>query len=125
LPYKARLLSDEDENRFWGGVSRELADLVAAARTGQRKEWIARHFLAGYPRDVPDEGLISDFLIGYAIRFMRSMYQCTQCGRLLLEERTDANRFRFFVPESVDSTPYRQHTDQMQPNILNAREEAK
>ena len=111
LAFKARLLADEDEECFWDGLSRALASLVAAIRDGGREEWIADHFGPEYPRDVDDAGLISDFMSSHAARLLRCAYQCEHCGRLLLEELKDANRFRFFVP-----------ADERKANILRSRD---
>lgn len=101
LSFKAALLADEDAERFWGGISRGLAELLAAMREGRRDEWLSANFLPDYPRDVPDEGLFSDFLGRYEIGMMRTVYQCERCGRLLVESHGRTEQFESFVPEGT------------------------
>lgn len=100
LPYKASLLADQDEEAFWGSLSSGLAGLMAATRSGGREEW-QRHHLNAAPLDLDDESLISDFATSVSLRYMRTVYQCEQCGRLLLEDPANEGRVVSFAPEDA------------------------
>ena len=92
LPNYIQLSYQEDQAGY-------LAGMVAAVRSGEREKWIAQNFLEGYPRNVDDEALISDFVGRYVSQLMRLAYQCQHCGRLLLEDLDNEAHFRFFQPE--------------------------
>jgi hypothetical protein len=104
LPYFAVLLRDQDKDRFYDTVARELARFAAAVKADQRETWIAEHFLAGYPRDLSDEDVISDFLWGPA-DLMSGVYECERCGRLWVQRQPGAEERIAYTPE--DGRPHR------------------
>jgi hypothetical protein len=104
LPNKAAVLRNQDTDWFYDTVARELARFAAAVRADQRETWIAEHFLAGYPRDLSDEDVISDFLCGPA-DLMSGVYECERCGRLWVQRQPGADEWIAYTPE--DARPHR------------------
>lgn len=102
LPYKAEVRRDQDAEWFWETTCNELALLVDAARTGERERWIAKHFLPGYPLDVPDDGLISDFLSMLDNKIMSQVYECEVCGRLWVQKQPGVNAYYSYAPDTDD-----------------------
>jgi hypothetical protein len=82
LPYKGDILRDQDNEEFFSVVSDELALFAAAVAANKRQEWINRHFLQGYPQDVSDDGVISDFINMLDVKLFSGIYECEKCGRL-------------------------------------------
>lgn len=112
LPYKARLLRDQDDMQFGDAIIVELARFAAAKAAGRREEWISQHFLPIYPRNLPDESVISDYLAGVVLQFTSFVYECERCGRLSLERQPGVNEYVAYVPDDDrphpdDGHPYR------------------
>lgn len=99
IPYKGNLLKDEDSERFWDAAAAGLAALVGAVKSGRREGWIDQHFLSGYPRNLNDEAVISDFLSGLWMKYSVTVYECESCGRIKVQEGTTSNQFRSYAPE--------------------------
>ena len=97
LPFKARFLPDQNDIPFMETITKDLAELVDLASKGRREEWIAKHFLKGYPLDIPDVSVISDYLSGQISAHFGLAYQCDECGRLLIYRDTKSHA-RVFVP---------------------------
>ena len=89
LRYKCDILPDDG---YWDNIHQPIVEgvlaFVAAAKAGNRNEWIAQHFDDGYPRDLDDESVISDF-IGARISRAPTAYQCTECGMILIPSTTN------------------------------------
>jgi hypothetical protein len=99
LPYKGQILKDEDEESFWSTISKELAALIESIASGKRQEWIDRHFSSGYPKDLDNKAIISDYLTSMQIRYQVTIYECESCGRLWIEEGTQRNLFISYSPD--------------------------
>lgn len=98
--YKGRVRKDQDADFFYERVTRKLALLVSATNAEQREDWISRNFLPGYPRDVDDEGMISDLLSGFEERFLVNLYECENCGRLWLQQEPRSTKYVSYSSES-------------------------
>jgi hypothetical protein len=98
LPYKCGLLPD---NGYWENVHepivRGIVDFVKAIATGKRDEWLSKHFGAGYPRDLDDESVISDFLAA-RMSLGPTAYQCTNCGMILIPKLSPKMGYAGFSP---------------------------
>jgi hypothetical protein len=103
LPYKAELYPDVHSEALWDGIVSVAMSLLEALRTGERLRWMREHFLAGYPADVSDDGMLSDAITGVAARLKRDVYQCERCGRLYIQTSSTMNTFVVFSPESPDA----------------------
>lgn len=84
LSYKCELLPDDG---YWDNVHQPIVDgildFAASVAAGDRDGWLSRHFGDGYPRDLDDPSVISDF-IGARISRGPTAYQCTECGMILI-----------------------------------------
>src|SRR4051794_268815 len=60
--------------------SDRLAEFVAAAIAGNRKEWIGRYLGPSYPADETDDAVIFDFLLMSRVGHELGVYQCSNCG---------------------------------------------
>lgn len=98
LPYKGQLLKDQDWEPFWDTVAVELAAFADAVAAGKRQEWIDKHFLSGYPRDLPHADVISDYLINLWCHYRLTLYECESCGRLKIQESAASNVFLSYTP---------------------------
>ncbi len=102
LPYKGKVRRDQDAEEFWETACNELALLVTAVAEDRRDEWISRHFLPVYPRDTPNDGLISDFLSDLDNQIMSKIYECEVCGRLWVQKQPGTNAFYSYTPDTDD-----------------------
>ena len=101
LPYKCDLLPDDG---YWDNVHEPIVqgvlDFAQAIASGDRDGWLARHFGVGYPRDLDDESVISDFIAALTSRGPTA-YQCTECGSILIPKR-DGTGYLGFRPVDDD-----------------------
>ena len=101
LPYKCDLLPDDG---YWENIHepivRGVLDFASAIASGHRDEWLRRYFGAGYPRDLDDESVISDF-IAARISLVPTVYQCTNCGMILIPKRS-GDGYAAFCPVDDD-----------------------
>jgi hypothetical protein len=101
LPYKCNLLPDDG---YWDHVHepivRGILDFASAIRTGNRDDWLDRYFGSGYPRDLDDKSVISDFVAARVLR-APTAYQCTACGMLLIPKVT-GDGYAGFSPVDED-----------------------
>jgi len=104
LPYKARVIRDQDAEAFWVEATTVLADFVAAIRAGARSTWLSQHLSPEYPQDVTDESVISDLLAGLEGRYATKAYECESCGRFLLQRAPDDPSFAAFSPDVGGAT---------------------
>jgi hypothetical protein len=98
LPYKASVLRDEDDERFWDGVNGALAAFVAAVGAGCRDAWVAEHFGPDYRGN--DALVIENLLLGPWIQYTVHAYECEACGRLHVEPERGPGGFVTFQPQS-------------------------
>ncbi|MBC8997266.1 hypothetical protein IAI51_12070 [Pseudomonas sp. N40(2020)] len=96
LPYKASLLRDEVENKFWDEVHRELKPLVEAAESGDKTS-IADAFGEFSPIFSAADKL-QDRISSLYIQRMSTAYECQNCGRLWVQ-KNNSERFVSYVPE--------------------------
>jgi len=87
LPYKCELLPDDGT---WENVHEPivqgLLDFAQSIAPGDREGWLSRHFGEGYPRDIDNESILSDFIAARLLRGLTA-YQCTVCGMVLIPKR--------------------------------------
>ena len=102
LPYKGRIVRDQDQDRFLGEVSHDIAEFVTALVEGTAQPWLANHFFAtdAYPGETGPEGVIHDLLAGaFLLSYSLTTYQCEQCGRVWIQEQPGSPAFRSFAPD--------------------------
>ena len=100
LPYKAKFLPDVHDEAFFVAIADGAQSFAAAVAKDEREAWIKRRFLDGYPRDLSDADAFGDFVISLWLRYSRTCYESTACGRLHLQERGESNAFISFESAS-------------------------
>lgn len=98
LPYKAALLRDRHEERFFNETSLLANELLAAASTGHVDELLDRHYGTGPWRPRPTE-FFGDKFTSVFVSCISMVYECEGCGRLWLQKQ-GTNRFVSFTPDS-------------------------
>jgi hypothetical protein len=104
LPYKAYFHTDEDDEAFWDGIVRETLGLLKAVKDGDKQRGIMNRMLPNQEQPATDAELLSEALGEHAARYLRNIYQCEACGRLLVETKARSGTYRYFVPEDDDRT---------------------
>lgn len=101
LPYKAHLLKDSLCESFWAWLVIELQSYVAAAEQGSVRAWLtSRRYTEDYVSLELDHGnVLHDHLHSKFLEFERSVYECSVCGRLLVESVED-NQFVSYSPDT-------------------------
>ena len=102
LPYKASFRLDVDEDAFYEKIMEGFRSFLQAIREDRRnewlKEWCSESGYEGYVRlNLSDEDVFHDFLSGLLISCERTIYQCTECGRIHIE--LEDNTFYRFQAE--------------------------
>lgn len=104
LSYKGQILKDQDDTVFWETICKEMAEFISANVNNKKSDWVDKHFLPDYPKNLGNESIISDFLGVLNLKYMTSIYECESCGRLLVQEKIDSEKFVSYMPE--DSKVY-------------------
>jgi hypothetical protein len=84
LPYKAQFLPDQNDGELWEKLVAELTDLVELSLKGKRQEWLEKHFDKRYLQGLELSDHISDYFSVLYARNTGKIYQCEQCGNLLV-----------------------------------------
>lgn len=99
LPFKATVTPDKVDFALAQTAAHTIASLIEACVNGRREAFIAEHFGPDYPKDLDNESIVLDLIPSLASRHVLSMYQCPECGRLLLDDRKQPSQVLFFAPE--------------------------
>jgi hypothetical protein len=101
LPYKADVLPDQFFYDAFDRIEEVIDSLIEASKKDQRKHWIESQFSSQYPKDLTDTQMIGDIFSSRFSDINRDIYQCENCGRILIQ-RGNSNLFVFFKPEDDD-----------------------
>jgi hypothetical protein len=97
LPFKAHYVKDQDVEGYYKYFD-DVKGFLVALKKGNRIAWIQSNFGHEYPIDIDDASIIHDILL----RDERIIYQCENCGRLLIQN-WETNTFISFYPEDENS----------------------
>lgn len=97
LQYKASYLRDQDVEDYYRRFD-EVGNFLEALKKGERVAWIHNHFGKEYPTNLDDKSIIHDIIW----RYESTIYECEQCGRLLVQ-KWDVNSYFSFFPEDENS----------------------
>lgn len=100
LPYKASLLRDIDQDRFFDWLIEETQSFVEAAQRGAVDAWLLEK---GYGQEyvllkLPHGHILHDHIHSQYVEYKRDLYECTNCGRVLIET-AQSNAFASFSPD--------------------------
>ena len=103
LPYKARVLRDQDEAAFCSAVAKTVSGLARAIEAGHREKWIARQLPPGARlsgnRDAILEGILKALLFRIQQKLSLTAYECEECGRLFIHNKPGSSEVSRFEPE--------------------------
>lgn len=98
IPYKGSIIRDQDDERVYDGIAADVAAFIEAVAQGRRDEWIGGYFRRGYP-PVDDESVVADIIARHVLKRRLTVYQCTGCGRIKIQEGSRSNMFSSFSPD--------------------------
>src|SRR5215471_18980234 len=99
LPYKGRIVVDQLDHTFGETVSTEAVLFAQALAEGQLDAWIRRHFLPGFPKDVEPSTIFYLFLSRLENDCSVQIYECEECGRLLVQKEHGSDQFIGYQPD--------------------------
>ena len=97
LPYKARLAKDQDYNRTWAAARDDLAELLAGDDK-KREAWVAERFPGLSTASAA--AVLGAYFTRMQRAYMPLIYECQQCGRLMIERGPGTNTYVSFTPSS-------------------------
>lgn len=97
LPYKARLAKDEDYDRTWAAARDDLAELLTADES-KREAWVAERFPG--LSTASGTAVLGAYFTRMQLAYMPLIYECQQCGRLMIERGPATNTYVSFAPSS-------------------------
>lgn len=100
LPYKARLIPDEDEDTDFKSFAKVLEAFLMARETGKQKEFLASYFGESYPQELALQSIIEDLLTKEIDLSTRVIYECANCGRIFFEQHPEKARLVSYMPEA-------------------------
>lgn len=111
------IIRDQDKERFYVGVAKDVARFIDAIIEGHREEWVAQRFSRTYPMDLSNEQIINDlFLLHQNMLFIN---QCANCGRIWIQEAPSDPHYRAFSPDgewrgTLEVPGFKEPTDSVQ-----------
>ena len=99
LPYKADLISDQDNEIFFQSVVNAIEKFIKSWKQGTLSELYDDEFVEVYVK----EGKVGDYIndviaAGYAA-YSRTIYECEQCGRIWIQSKDKNEQFFPYWPE--------------------------
>jgi hypothetical protein len=89
LPWRGYLISEADDADLRAVCEAGFREFLAAGTDEARAAWLTRQFGMLWPRGRSDAEYLAEFLRHQLADRVRVVYECTACGRLLIDERTD------------------------------------
>jgi hypothetical protein len=85
IPYKAHFVADQDYEDLIVGIEQQLAGILMQG--------------PGTPTATDQTQLLDSILWDAMRSYTRTMYQCSNCGRICLEDPDDPRELQWFKPE--------------------------
>jgi hypothetical protein len=101
LSYKGDIIPDIFQELLFEKLNTGIVTFIDAIKNGQKEKWIKETFLDSYPLDLDNSNMISDLFYMYYSDHKRIIYQCENCGRVLIQ-KGKSDHFASFKPESDD-----------------------
>lgn len=112
LPYKAYLRTDQDIEQPLDEMAQTIVGLLAARERGEEGQYLAQVYRKrGYRpegidllvSDMEKRGLavtVAEILYAWWNQHERTMWECGECGRLLVQRGPGIYEFKPYLPES-------------------------
>jgi hypothetical protein len=100
LPYKGMVIADQDAEEFFDILAESVNTFAAAVAAGRREEWIQTRLGGTYPAGMRDSDVLHDAVIGFFLGRILDIYECEQCGRVLLQRSPADPRFFTYTPDA-------------------------
>ena len=93
----------EGEEEFEAKTEESILAYFDAKKRDAKNFWLATHFSKDYPQDLSDASVISDLISKTKRPYLHGVLECSSCGRLYIQEASEVNTYRSYLPE--DSNP--------------------
>jgi hypothetical protein len=104
LPNKGQIIRDQQYDLLTDRMAEDISQFIEAKLNGRQYEWVKQRFTEDYANlNLKDEAIANDLITGYLVKNCLNIYQCETCGRVLIESKSDKNKFYSFQPDSEDS----------------------
>lgn len=100
LPYKGKYFADGDYAASFGRHITFCAEYVQAREEGRQAEFLTHTLGETYPTALNGARVIGDDVAGLWAVFGHRMYECEQCGRLLIQPILGRNQLISYLPET-------------------------
>ena len=97
------LLSDKSGEEFFNQIDSVIDDYLKHAAAGNTDQWRQKYFNELYPNDVSAGGMIHDVLTSKFFELTLSAMECDECGRLMIQQKPDVNKYDGYQPDNSDS----------------------
>ena len=98
-PTEANVIGHKAYEVIDRGFTKEVSDFLTSVRNGNRSQWIVERFGDVYPKEITDSEVISDLLSCHYTMHSLRLSECETCGRIWIQEGTEENAYRSFVPD--------------------------
>jgi hypothetical protein len=104
LPTEGWILREQDQLSFQDAVVQDIESFFAAAFGGRREAWLRDYFSFMYPIDARNVEIVNDIIGVHEDRFVLSIAECEQCGRLHVQREPRINSYQSFAPDGQGYT---------------------
>lgn len=121
LPYKAHLLSDRAMIESYQRVGALLEEFISLLSREARSAWTRDRLGESYPADWTAREVICDVVGRVMLWQFRTVYECSNCGRILVETAPGSHKYSALLadpkfggpvlPEPRDGGPGTPRTD--------------
>ncbi|MEP0909694.1 hypothetical protein NDI45_02035 [Leptolyngbya sp. GB1-A1] len=99
LPYKGRVLKDQDHEAVLEGIASDVASYIKSLLGKDKGEWIAQ---SPWLQGKENGAVIWDIMIQYCLKYPVALYECENCGRLWVQKGVKSQDFVSYVPENPE-----------------------
>ncbi len=99
-PTEGAIRPQESNEEFQEKFANTIVKFFSASATDSREVWIKDFFNPEYPLDLSDNEVVTDILSKLELPFMRSICECSNCGRLYIQKSPGKNEYECFEPQS-------------------------
>lgn len=98
LHYKGHVIPDVVQEPLFEKLYGIIDSLIDAIKNDQREKWVKDNFQGSYPLDLQNSSMVQDLFTRHYIDQTRDIYQCENCGRILIQVGT-SHDYATFKPE--------------------------